>query len=283
MQDPYVFDSLDSDLFYNFYDVLYSKGGWAFNAYNSFRSGSYNAQFNISMYKPNGIFYLTLSRVGAVKTRDGKVMTAYKTIPVLPIGNMDRALMVATTTNTNAKNTKLFDELMDLAAYIQKQDRLLYVREQGKEADIDNTYNSYVEARKLVMSGVKNVAEYKKLISDRAVYMLGTVHTGTLQREKAQNEEAEDLDDIIEDIAIEDEEVDLSDINNEEVDDSDIIIEDAQDEEEIDFGDDDSDDSDGVFTFEQFFETAKSVGVTDEAQARAMYLNFINNNVINIS
>jgi hypothetical protein len=25
------------------------------------------------------------------------------------------------------------------------------------------------------------------------------------------------------------------------------------------------------------------VGVTDEAQARAMYLNFINNNVINIS
>jgi hypothetical protein len=272
MKDPYTFDSLNADLFYNFYDVLYSKGGWAFNAYNSYGAGSYNAQFNISMYKPNGIFYLTLSRVGAVKTREGKTITAFKTIPVLPIGNMDRALMVATTTNTNAKNTKLFDELMNLAAYIQKQDRLLYVREQGKDEEIGYTYNNYVEARKLVMSGVKDVAEYKKLISDRAVYMLGTVHTGTLQREKAQSEEVEDIDEILEDIAINDDidSVDLSDINSESSDDE-IIIEDNQDEEEIDF----DDDSDGEeFTFEQFFKTAKSMGVTDEAQARAMYINF---------
>ena len=276
------FDKLPSDLFYQFYDVLYSKGGWSFKDYSAYSYASHNVAFNISMYKPNGIFYLTMTRLTSTYRDGKKVFDGVKTMPILPIGNMDRALMVATTTNTNAKDTKLYDELMELAAYHDYKDSILRVRDSKLKTAMEDTYNRYVAARKLIMAGIKDVSQYKALIDDRAVYMLGTVHQGVLQREKAEDYiEDDDLDidfgvDTAADVMDIDEMVDIDDNMDEEMDidieDDNIELDDSDDEIDLDSNDEDE------MSFEQFFETAKSMGVTDEAQARAMYINFMANN-----
>ncbi len=276
------FDKLPSDLFYQFYDVLYSKGGWSFKDYSMYSYSSHNVAFNISMYKPNGIFYLTMTRLTSTYRDGKKVFDGVKTMPILPIGNMDRALMVATTTNTNAKDTKLYDELMELAAYHDYSDSILRVRDSKLKTSMEDTYNRYVAARKLIMTGVKDVSQYKALIDDRAVYMLGTVHQGVLQREKAEDYiEDDELDidfgvDTTADIVDDDELIDIDDNidegNDINIEDDSFELDDSDDEIDLDSEDDDE------MSFEQFFETAKSMGVTDEAQARAMYINFMANN-----
>ena len=131
------------------------------------------------------------------------------------------------------------------------------------------------------MAGIKDVSQYKALIDDRAVYMLGTVHQGVLQREKAEDYiEDDDLDidfgvDTAADVMDTDEMVDIDNNMDEEMDidieDDNIELDDSDDEIDLDSDEDE-------MSFEQFFETAKSMGVTDEAQARAMYINFMANN-----
>lgn len=274
MQNPAELDLLDPNLFYKFYDVLQSKNGWAFNAFNRRDYSGYNAEFGISMYKPNGIFYLTVSIITTGNYGSEKVR-GLKTVPILPIGNMDRALMVATTTNTNGKDTKLYNELMNLGTAIE---RIIRYGSVGNSSDIQDTIDNYTEARRLVMAGIKDVAQYKKLIDDRAVYMLGTVHKGELQREKAQDYSYDSIDDIdiAEDIVL-DTTSEEFELDTDDIDLDDDIIDLDEDTEEFDLDEDEEgiDDSESM-SFEEFFETAKSMGVTDENQARAMYVNFMN-------
>lgn len=269
------FDKLPSNLFYQFYDVLYSKGGWSFKEYSTYSYSSQSVAFNISMYKPTGVFYLTMTRLVTDNSSKDKKVRGVRTMPILPIGNMDRALMVATTTNTNAKNTRLYDELMELAAYHDYNDNLLRVRGQELKDAMNNTYNKYVATRRLIIAGVKDVDQYKALIDDRAVYMLGTVHQGLLQREHNSVDYDFDSDDLGIDMDAPIEDIDTSDLDfdNDIQDDIDIDI-DVDDDEEFDL---DDDIEEGGISFEEFFETAKSMGITDEGQARIMYMNFINN------
>lgn len=267
MDNPSQFDKVSPKLFYHFYDILQSAKGWSFSSYTYY--SRYNSEFNISMYKPNGIFYITTTRIAM--NDDNKAR--YVTIPILPIGNMDKALIVATTTNSNAKNNKriqsLLEELMDLAAELYVQDKLLRVNSSELQDRMLGTYNNYIKARELVMTGVKDANQYKKLINDRIRFMMGTVHKGVLQREKSVSyDEDYDVDNIDE---IELDIDDVSDIDDtiDVEDDIDIELDDT--EEEIDL-DDESDE----MSFEEFFEMAKGMGVTDESQARAMYVNFMN-------
>ena len=53
---------------------------------------------------------------------------------------------------------------------------------------------------------------------------------------------------------------------------------DIEDDIELDDTDEeiDLDDESDEMSFEEFFEMAKGMGVTDESQARAMYVNFMN-------
>lgn len=275
------FDKLPSNLFYQFYNVLYSKGGWSFKEYSQYSYSSQNVGFNISMYKPTGVFYLTMTRLVLDTTSKDKRLIGVKTMPILPIGNMDRALMVAETTNKNAKNTKLYDELMELAAYHDYNDNILRIRSQELKDSINNTYDKYVAARRLIIAGVKDVAQYKALIDDRAVYMLGTVHQGVLQREHASIDYDSEVDDFSIDMTEPIEDIDTSDLDfdSDISDDNDIDID--LDDEEADLEDEefdlDDDEEEPGMSFEEFFETAKSMGITDEGQARIMYMNFINN------
>lgn len=271
MDNPSQFDKVSPKLFYHFYDILQSAKGWSFSSYTYY--SRYNSEFNISMYKPNGIFYITTTRIAM--NADNKAR--YVTIPILPIGNMDKALIVATTTNSNAKNNKriqsLLEELMDLAAELHVQDRLLRVNSSELQDRILGTYTKYIKARELAMAGVKDANQYKNLINDRVRFMMGTVHKGVLQRERSVSyDEDYDIDNIDEI------ELDIDDSSNIE-DDIDINDDiDIEDDIELDDTDEeiDLDDESDEMSFEEFFEMAKGMGVTDESQARAMYVNFMN-------
>lgn len=273
MVDPDNFDKLSPGLFYTFYDVLYSKNGWGYGIFTKYNRGGYSAQFNISMYKPTGVFYLTMSRVSNIpdpKDSSKKIIRANRVIPILPIGNMDRALMVATTTNTNAKDTDLYEELMSLSAYFEKLDRMLFVSGSEHNQQLLASKNKYTQARKLAIAGVKDVSQYKALISDRVVYMLGTVHKGVLQREHEEaNSDIDDLDiDSIDDFEIE--------IGSNEVNTIDETADDDNDLGDFEINIDDEDDTEDEYNdeYSQFVSTANSMGITDESQIHAMYINF---------
>lgn len=169
MKDPEVFEGYDPHYFYSFYDVLYSKKGWTFadlfKGFRAYRSMSTGFEFNISMFKPTGVFYLTLAKVD---TSDKEKMR-YRVFPIIPIGNMDRALMVATTTNTSGKHEKLLKELMSIAYCLNRNSP------RDSRYDFSDVYNNYIKARKMALDGVSSVSEYLKYIDDRAAYMIGTV------------------------------------------------------------------------------------------------------------
>lgn len=180
LTDANEIDVCDPDLFYNFYDVLYSKQGWQFKEYIMTYNGilgSMSADFHIAMYKPNGIFYLTMESYVPVSNTDKR--RNHMVMPLIPIGNMDRALMIATTTNNKAKSSELLTELMSLAAIIiaSKVNAKFTMRRKGVET------NQYFKVREMIKNSVKDITQYKGVVNDRIVYMLGTVHTGELKIE----------------------------------------------------------------------------------------------------
>ena len=202
-----------------------------------------------------------------------KVTKELRVIPLLPIGNMDRALLSADTTNVNAKDSRLLKELVSIMTLEELKDGNISLYNIPHRDVMNNIKENYIKARQLIIDGVKDVAQYKALIDDRAVYMLGTVHQGQLQREFGAAPEV--------DIDTEDElELDLTDFNtgsgeSDDIED-DMSLDLSDFEYDIDDEADSTDDSDEI-TFEDFFETAKSMGITDEAQARAMFAGFLAN------
>ena len=267
------FDKTAYGLWYPFYSVLYSKDGW--------RLSNYSEEYmyvNISMYKPTGVMYLTLTTfVNAPQYKNGKVERVgrnFLTLPILPIGNMDRALIVADTTNTNAKSNAFKAELINLILAIKAIDSGRTPKDVEREV-----YDKYVAARQLIINGDKDMSKYANLVDDRALFMLGTKHTGQLLRDKGQQDYlGYDTTEPEIDIELdnETEEYDLNDDTEEvEIDTSDIEVEEDTDED-VEYELDESEEDDGEFTLEQFTEIAKSQGITDEATIRAMYINFMN-------
>ena len=195
MTNPYKFDKIDHNLFVKFYDVVYCKDGWTLKKFTGVNSGfSCNgAMFSISMYKPTGIMYLAITTYIEDKKMsddsDKRVIVQNKkaTLPIFPIGDMDRALVVANTTNSNNKKTNVLNELMALSVYIlcdedtnRFKQMLRYCK--GFEQCID-VPDRYMKARELIINGVKEVEKYRGLLDDRVIYMIGTVHKGVLKRE----------------------------------------------------------------------------------------------------
>jgi len=273
MQSAENIDKVNPNLFYTFYDVLQSKNGWNFNTMYS--NYNYSASFHISMYKPTGIFYLTLNRVTIserkVEGNKEKFMMAYKVMPLLPIGNMDRALMVATTTNTNAKDSKLLEELMAIMSMEEIRDNRMVLGHKVSKIKYEKIRDNYIQARQLVINGDKDISKYKALIDDRAVYMLGTLHKGKLQREKDVIDNTNIVDDIDLDESFDIEENDTDEIEDININDEDYLEEIELDEDELDI-EEDSDNA--IISEKEFIEIAKSQGVTDINTIKAMYLKY---------
>lgn len=184
MTDPEHIDEVDARLFYDFYPVLSTKGGWDITKYITRTFGYarvYYVDFYIAMYKPTGVFYLV--QYGWRQNQsDEQVQKQQKQSqivarPLFPIGNMDRALLVAATTNVNQKNFKVLDELMAVQVQATTQTNAIQ-RYKPQDSQLRAYYN-YLKARELAVNGVTEASEYKKLIDDRAVYMIGAVNRAT--------------------------------------------------------------------------------------------------------
>ena len=223
-------DTVDANLFYHFFPVLDHSDDWKISDRIGYLSWSernlfYNffVAFNISMYKPNGIFYLTMERyIKAGKENNYKKMV----LPIVPIGYLDRALMIAETTNKNNSKSAFLDDMLALCV-------AEVFTENGRacpEKTIGNAnVNGYYLARQLIINRDRTMDKYRGLVSDRVLYMLGVLHTGKLMREgEVEDPDFDDSDDI--DFG---DDYDLDDVID--VDDED------EDDDDIDFGDDDED------------------------------------------
>lgn len=192
-----VFERVDKKYFYDFYDVVYSKNGWSMNniKYNQFSVYTdYECYvFHISMYKPTGVMYLTTNVFKREKYRsqNGKegYINAEYVVPLFKIGDLDRALYVAATTNTKAKDTKLKEELLYLS-YVIKQGldenkfndmkvnrQYLY---DSRYAQLDDVYRRYIKARQLTIDGVSDIKAYN-MVDERLIWMIGTKASGKIK------------------------------------------------------------------------------------------------------
>ena len=205
MQDANNIDKINPELFADFYDVLHMSSDY--NIYKYCKRYAFEQEytkFTISMYKPTGIFYLVMHKLTRDKEKETQAKENNKqyiplrrsSMPIFPIGNMDRALIVANTTNTNSGtsskyNERMFNEL--LALYFTENTKEypnLYVNVSAMFKDVD--LNGYYKVRQMLMDGVSDVASYKGLVSDRAIYMMGIVHKGNLQQENMDDITSED-------------------------------------------------------------------------------------------
>lgn len=201
MTNPDKIDEVPAELFYDFYPVLNSKNGWDIQKYVQFRQyvqKLYITDFYIQMYKPTGVFYLvqysyklqdsSVTEKDDTKKEEMRARDRKRTVvahPLFPIGQMDRALIVAATTNINSRNIGILDELMAVSVVTCNIYNIYgttnYIKPNSKQV---KTYNNYIEARKLLISGVDEVGRYRGLVDDRAIYMMGLVHRGKLEAEQ---------------------------------------------------------------------------------------------------
>lgn len=201
MTNPDKIDEVPAELFYDFYPVLNSKNGWDIQKYVQFRQyvqKLYITDFYIQMYKPTGVFYLvqysyklqdsSVTEKDDTKKEEMRARDRKRTVvahPLFPIGQMDRALIVAATTNINSRNIGILDELMAVSVVTCNIYNIYgntnYIKPNSKQV---KTYNNYIEARRLLISGVDEVDRYRGLVDDRAIYMMGLVHRGKLEAEQ---------------------------------------------------------------------------------------------------
>ena len=117
MQDANNIDMVDPRLFYKFFNVLDTSKSMSFS--DIVRNYGYCYRYAISLYKPTGIFYLVMYRYRREQTYIRRKVVLNEIgigcIPIFPIGNMDRALVVAETTNHDIRESKFKDELKEVA------------------------------------------------------------------------------------------------------------------------------------------------------------------------
>lgn len=213
MTNPDKIDEVPAELFYDFYPVLNSKNGWDIQKYVQFRQyvqKLYITDFYIQMYKPTGVFYLvqysyklqdsSVTEKDDTKKEEMRAKDRKRTVvahPLFPIGQMDRALIVAATTNINSRNIGILDELMAVSVVTCNMYNIYgntnYIKPNSKQV---KTYNNYIEARKLLINGVDEVDKYRGLVDDRAIYMMGLVHHGKLEAEQPLDYSSNDYLDI---------------------------------------------------------------------------------------
>lgn len=231
MTDAKNLDKVNPKLFYHFFPVLSHSDDWrvADRLYHASWSSrrlfnNFFVTFNISMYKPNGIFYLTMERyVKETGDKTSKMMV----LPIIPIGNMDRALLVADTTNKNNSKSDFLTDMLGLCvAEVYKENN---IESSGQPVEGANI-NGYYLARQLIMNRDRTMSKYEDLVSDRALYMIGVLHTGELLREgyDYDDDDIDFGDDIIEGLEDDDDDFDMADA--------------VEEDDDIDFGEYDDDD-----------------------------------------
>lgn len=156
-------DSIKANLFFKFYDILERKNGWGYNA----NVNDWTCEFAISMFKPTGAMYIVMYGYETVYTsRTEKERRVRTCKPIFMVGDIDRALEVAKTTNTITRAKEIAKEMVTFATY----ENISYLIDKRASNDV---YRNYIKARELSMSGEARVSEYEGLINDRLAMMIG--------------------------------------------------------------------------------------------------------------
>lgn len=206
-----TFKSFDHSMFFKFYDIVPDKEGYQFSLTEE------RAMFALSMFKPTGVLYVVANLVEVRIEDRGSNATRiieHNTYPIFKVGNIDRALEVAG--STEAKRST------ENKVTAQWLSRLVYgIRNGNSTSAATNT----IEARKLMMTGERDIDKYIKLIDRRICYMIGVKAQGQLSIHYSKNDEYADKTRIIvEDDTYEDYELDISD--SDDIDSDDEIIND---------------------------------------------------------
>lgn len=218
-------DCVNPKLFYDFVRILETTRMVNITSYRYDRASGLSyykgAEFAISMYKPTGVFYVTINVYSVKHTyrKDGEQEVARKefSIPLFPVGNIDRALRVADTTNVGVKDSNFFRDMVivsvgvstsvnmeelssnnanidrAIASSVRGAYHALLSERKSSTRDIDwdgglKIFNNYLEARRMLIDGIGDTERYLDLIDSRAVYMVGTVAKGEVKRELGVNE-----------------------------------------------------------------------------------------------
>lgn len=242
-KDGGYIESIDTSLFFKFYAILQKESGWRYTDFND-RTLNTGCEFAISMYKPTGVMYIVMYNLIYMKSDDDKKMTK-STIeicnPLFKIGDIDRALEIANTTNTLTRGKKLAEELVAFGQAVHDAKSLGRVQ----PADLP-LFSRYVKVREMAIAGETRMSEYEGLVNERLLFMIGINSDGEpkvyssayKQAPVRYTYESEDDDDFMDDI---DETEDNEEINSNELDDNDeedveldgIELE-AEQEEELD-------------------------------------------------
>lgn len=191
------FKQIKAEYFYDFYDVLRSKNGWSLN---NIKWGTYSRYtdykcytFNISMYKPTGVMYFTTKIYNREKYREknsdtDKSKLVEYVVPLFKIGDLDRALYVAATTNTRAKDSQLANDLLKYIYVIRNNlmERMERTRQDNerlfkeKYEEMYDIYTRYTEARRLSLNGETDINKYD-MVDERLKYMIGASAKGDIK------------------------------------------------------------------------------------------------------
>lgn len=192
------FKSFEHDMFFKFYDIVPDKEGYQFSLTNE------RAMFALSMFKPTGVLYVVANLVEVeVKDRGSNAVRIieHNTYPIFKVGNIDRALEVAG--STEAKRSK------ENKVTAQWLSRLVYGIKNGNST---TAAANTIEARKLMMAGERDIDKYIALIDRRICYMIGVKAQGQLSIHYSKNDAyADKTRIIIDDDVYEDYELDISD------------------------------------------------------------------------
>ncbi len=161
------FDLVADSLFYHIASVAKTD---KVKTFNLGCQTNFNPSFNISVYKPTGLLYLT-TNTNIRFDNDGNRLNESACVPLVPIGYLNRALVVATTTNKNVRTSKLLTDLSRVtdAIYATYRNRTIY-----REAILES-FNNMIETRKLLIAGEHDISKYTGITNDRIRYMMGTV------------------------------------------------------------------------------------------------------------
>ena len=270
------FDLVPASLFYHITSVskIDNLKTWNLGCLNNF-----STNFNISIYKPTGLLYLTttLASVNAFDDNGNRVKEP-ACIPLVPIGYINRALVVAATTNKNVRTSKLLLELTRAtdAIFTLLRGRSIY------RDNIEEAYNNLVSTRKLLIAGEHNIDKYSGITNDRIRYMMGTVpktlendDDGTIYMEipddapkRRRNSKAK-AEEKVEVAFVDDDEVIDIDTDSEEG----AFVDDDEDEDEI-VGIEDNSEEEAEFDlakFEMFKKIAMEHGITNEDDILAAF------------
>ena len=167
------FKIFNSKEFYRFFSINTSKNGETLRKYVYGQSLEF-VYFDISMHKRTGNMWLTAS-IYIRKPAEQGMGVERAIIPILPIGNVDRALIVAGNIKADSnKRDEAIGQLMLITYNLMKTNGItLYRIKMNFTREMELVMERLIQVRELIIDGETDIDKYRGKLSDRIIYMIG--------------------------------------------------------------------------------------------------------------